>query len=209
MHEILLATANPDKAREMEEILSACEAPGSPGLIRWRRLAEFPGLPQPVENGETFLANARLKALHYARHTGLWTIADDSGLEVDALGGDPGVRSARYAGEPSNAKANNALLVRNLAGIPAGQRTARFRCAAVLAAPDQTLASAEGTVEGRIVDEPRGTNGFGYDPHFWIDAAGMTAAEMPPDRKHAVSHRGQALRRLRQQLQSLMADRTA
>jgi len=209
MHEILLATANPDKAREMEEILSACEAPGSPGLIRWRRLAEFPGLPQPVEDGETFLANARLKALHYARHTGLWAIADDSGLEVDALGGDPGVRSARYAGEPSNAKANNALLVRNLAGIPAGQRTARFRCAAVLAAPDQTLASAEGTVEGRIVDEPRGTNGFGYDPHFWIDAAGMTAAEMPPDRKHAVSHRGQALRRLRQQLQSLMADRTA
>ena len=209
MHEILLATANPDKAREMEEILSACDAPGSPGLIRWRRLAEFPGLPQPVEDGETFLANARLKALHYARHTGLWAIADDSGLEVDALGGDPGVRSARYAGEPSNAKANNALLVRNLAGIPAGQRTARFRCAAVLAAPDQTLASAEGTVEGRIVDEPRGTNGFGYDPHFWIDAAGMTAAEMPPDRKHAVSHRGQALRRLRQQLQSLMADRTA
>ena len=178
MHEILLATANPDKAREMEEILSACGAPGSPGLIRWRRLAEFPGLPQPVEDGETFLANARLKALHYARHTGLWTIADDSGLEVDALGGDPGVRSARYAGEPSNAKANNALLVRNLTGIPAGQRTARFRCAAVLAAPDQTLASAEGTVEGRIVDEPRGTNGFGYDPHFWIDAAGMTAAEI-------------------------------
>ena len=206
MREILLATANPDKAREMEEILSACGASLPP--IRWRRLAEFPGLPQPVEDGETFLANARLKALHYARHTGLWTIADDSGLEVDALGGDPGVRSARYAGEPSNAKANNALLVRNLAGIPAGQRTARFRCAAVLAAPDQTLASAEGTVEGRIVDEPRGTNGFGYDPHFWIDAAGMTAAEMPPDRKHAVSHRGQALRRLRQQLQSLMADRS-
>ena len=206
MREILLATANPDKAREMEEILSACGASLPP--IRWRRLAEFPGLPQPVEDGETFLANARLKALHYARHTGLWTIADDSGLEVDALGGDPGVRSARYAGEPSNAKANNALLVRNLAGIPAGQRTARFRCAAVLAAPDQILASAEGTVEGRIVDEPCGTNGFGYDPHFWIDAAGMTAAEMPPDRKHAVSHRGQALRRLRQQLQSLMADRS-
>jgi len=206
MREILLATANPDKAREMEEILSACGASLPP--IRWRRLAEFPGLPQPVEDGETFLANARLKALHYARHTGLWTIADDSGLEVDALGGDPGVRSARYAGEPSNAKANNALLVRNLAGIPAGQRTARFRCAAVLAAPDQILASAEGTVEGRIVDEPRGTNGFGYDPHFWIDAAGMTAAEMPPDRKHAVSHRGQALRRLRQQIAPLLVAET-
>jgi len=207
MREILLATANPDKAREMEEILSAWEAGLPP--IRWRRLSEFPGIPQPVEDGETFLANARLKARHYARHIGLWTIADDSGLEVDALGGQPGVHSARYAGEPANAKANNALLVRKLAQVPAGQRTARFRCAAVLAAPDRILASAEGTVEGRIVDEPRGTNGFGYDPHFWIDAAGMTAAEMPPDRKHAVSHRGQALRRLRQQLAALVADRSA
>ena len=207
MHEILLATANPDKAREVEEILSAGETGLPP--IRWRRLFEFPSVPQPVEDGETFLANARLKALHYARHTGLWTIADDSGLEVDALGGQPGLRSARYAGEPANAEANNALLVRKLAQVPAGRRTARFRCAAVLAAPDRILASAEGTVEGRIVDEPRGTNGFGYDPHFWIDAAGMTAAEMPPDRKHAVSHRGQALRRLRQQLQTLLADRTA
>ena len=206
MREILLATANPDKAREMEEILSAGEAGLPP--IRWRRLAEFPGLPQPLEDGETFLANARLKALHYARHTGLWTIADDSGLEVDALGGDPGVRSARYAGSPASAGANNALLVSKLAGIPAVRRTARFRCAAVLAAPDRVLAAAEGAVEGRIVDQPRGANGFGYDPHFWIEAAGMTAAEMPPDRKHAVSHRGQALRRLRQQIAPLLAAET-
>ncbi|HSW44626.1 MAG TPA: RdgB/HAM1 family non-canonical purine NTP pyrophosphatase [Phycisphaerae bacterium] len=203
MREILLATGNPDKAREMEEILSACEAGLPP--VRWRRLSEFPGIPEPIEDGETFLANAKLKALHYARHGGLWTIADDSGLEVDALGGAPGVRSARYAGEPSNPKANNALLVRNLTGVPAERRSARFRCAVVLATQGQVLASAEGAVEGRIIDEPRGTNGFGYDPHFWIDEAGMTAAEMTSERKHAISHRGQALRGLRDLLPAIMA----
>ena len=202
MREILLATGNPNKAREMAEILSACKGGLPP--VRWRRLAEFPGIPEPVEDGETFLANARLKALHYAQRTGLWTIADDSGLEVDALGGEPGVRSARYAGEPSNTKANNALLMRNLAGVPPERRTARFHCAVVLADPTRVLAAAEGTVEGRIVDEPRGTNGFGYDPHFWIDEAGMTTAEMDSDRKHAVSHRGRALRQLREKLTALL-----
>lgn len=203
MREILLATGNHNKAREMMEILSV----GNEGLpaVGWRELSEFAGIPEAVEDGETFLANATLKALHYARHTGLWTIADDSGLEVDALGGQPGVRSARYAGEPSNAKANNALLIRNLAGVPAERRTARFHCAVVLADATHALASAEGTVEGRIVDEPMGTNGFGYDPHFWIDEAGMTTAQMSSDRKHAISHRGRALRRLREHLPALLA----
>ena len=207
MREILLATGNRDKAKEMIEILSACEAGLPP--IRWRLLAEFPGLPEAVEDGATFMDNATRKAMHYARQTGLWTLADDSGLEVDALGGAPGVRSARYAGEPSNAKANNALLVRNLAGVPAERRTARFHCAVVLADPARVLAAAEGTVEGRIVDEPRGTNGFGYDPHFWIDGAAMTAAEMSSEQKHAVSHRGQALRKLRDRLPTVLADSLA
>jgi XTP/dITP diphosphohydrolase len=135
----------------------------------------------------------------------LWTIADDSGLEVDVLGGAPGIRSARYAGEPSNTRANNALLVHNLAGVPVERRTARFRCAVVLADTHHLLASAEGTVEGRIIDEPRGTNGFGYDPHFQVEEVGMTAAEMPPEQKHALSHRGQALRRLREHLPALLA----
>jgi len=203
MREILLATGNPDKAHEMEEILSAGTINLPP--IHWRRLTEFPGISEPIEDGDTFLANAEIKARHYARHTGLWTIADDSGLEVDALDGAPGIRSARYAGEPSNTRANNALLVHNLAGVPAEHRTARFHCAVVLVDAHHLLASAEGTVEGRIIDQPRGTNGFGYDPHFWVEEAGMTAAEMPPEQKHAMSHRGQALRRLREFLPALLA----
>ena len=203
MREILLATGNPDKAREMAEILSEVSA-GAPLPVRWRRLADFDDLYEPVEDGVTFLANAQIKASHYARLTGLWTIADDSGLEVDALGGEPGVRSARYAGEDVGYQANNALLVRRLAGFPEEKRSARFRCAMVLSDGEKVLASAEGTAEGRIVDEPRGVNGFGYDPHFWVCQAGMTMAEMSPQDKHAISHRGQALRRLREKLAALL-----
>ncbi|HPD29592.1 MAG TPA: RdgB/HAM1 family non-canonical purine NTP pyrophosphatase [Phycisphaerae bacterium] len=206
MREILLATGNAGKAREMKEILSGvgdeiCRR------VRWRHLQEFTGWPEAIEDGRTFLENAQSKALYYARLSGLWTIADDSGLEVDALGGEPGVRSARYAGEPKSDQANNALLVERLAGVPDDQRTARFRCAVALADGRQVLASAEGTVEGRIIDHPRGANGFGYDPHFLVVSAGMTAAEMPPEQKHAVSHRGQALRKLAVQLAALLSER--
>ena len=204
MCEILLATGNPGKAREMSEILSATDAEVF-RQVRWRHLREFSGWPEPVEDGETFLANAELKARHYSALSGRWTIADDSGLEVDALGGEPGVRSARYAGEPKSDKANNALLIQRLAGVPEERRTARFRCAAVLASGDRILASAQGTVEGRIIDSPRGSNGFGYDPHFLVDGTGLTAAEMPSERKHAISHRGQALRRLAAELAVLLA----
>lgn len=221
MREILLATGNPGKAKEMREILSGPEH----GRICWRHLSEFADRhwPEPIENGETFMANAEIKARHYARLSGLWTIADDSGLRVDALGGEPGVRSARYAGEPRSDAANNALLIRKLAGVPEERRTARFCCAVALAgwtsprerrassppglpsADDiQVLAQAEGTAEGRIIDEPRGTNGFGYDPHFWVPRFAMTTAEMAPDRKHAISHRGQALRLLREKLATLI-----
>lgn len=207
MREILLATGNAGKAREMKEILSGvgdeiCRR------VRWRHLQEFTGWPEAIEDGRTFLENAQSKALYYARLSGLWTIADDSGLEVDALGGEPGVRSARYAGEPKSDQANNALLVERLAGVPDDQRTARFRCAVALADGRQVLASAEGTVEGRIIDHPRGANGFGYDPHFLVVSAGMTAAEMPPEQKHAVSHRGQALRKLAVQLAALLSERS-
>lgn len=208
MREILLATGNPGKAREMREIIGG-EAAGIADLpiaIHWRMLSEFvtAGWPEPIEDGATFLANAEIKARHYARLSGLWTIADDSGLVVDALGGEPGVRSARYAGEPKDDAANNALLVRKLAGVPAEQRTARFCCAVVLCDGARVLASAEGTVEGRIIDTPRGTNGFGYDPHFFIDDAGRTTAEMSPDEKHAISHRGKALRKLHDRLAALL-----
>jgi len=202
VREILLATGNPGKAKEMREILGEA-GDGLPGGIRWRRLSEFEGWPEPVEDGDTFRANAEIKARHYARLSGMWTIADDSGLEVDALNGGPGVRSARYAGMPRSDQANNALLVERLAGVPAERRSARFRCVVVLSDGEKVLADGEGTVEGQIIDRPRGHNGFGYDPHFWIAPAGMTAAEMPPDQKNAISHRGQALRRLREALRSL------
>jgi len=203
MREILLATGNPKKAREMREILRGAEPSGT---IRWRLLSEFPDAPEAVEDGTTFAANAEMKAHHYARWSGLWTIADDSGLEVDALGGEPGVFSARFAGEPCNDAANNALLIQRLAGVPPERRTARFRCVVVLSDGRQVLASAEGVVQGRIIDTPLGTNGFGYDPHFWVEEAGMTTAQMSPERKHAISHRGQALRRLREQLAPLLEE---
>ena len=207
MREILLATGNPGKAREMGEILSGAD-PAVFRTVRWRHLREFVGWPEAVEDGATFLANAEMKARHYAGLSGLWTIADDSGLEVDAVGGEPGVRSARYAGEPKSDQANNALLIKRLASVPDERRTARFRCAVVLAGGGKVLASAEGAVEGRIVDTPRGTNGFGYDPHFWFEAAGKTMAEMLPEQKHAVSHRGQALRRPAAELSRLLAAET-
>lgn len=199
--EILLATGNPGKAREFAEILSGAAVP-----VSWRTLGEYASAawPEPVEDGATFMANAEKKALHYARLSGLWTIADDSGLEVDALGGEPGVRSARYAGEPKDDAANNRLLIERLSGVPEAARTAWFRCAVVLADPSAVLAGAEGRVEGRIIDQPRGANGFGYDPHFLVVEAGLTTAEMTPARKHAISHRGQALSALAVKLARLL-----
>lgn len=206
MREILLATGNPGKAGEMQQILT-----GGGRLresVRWRLLSEFPDWPEPVENGDTFAANAEIKARHYARLSGLWTIADDSGLEVDALGGEPGVRSARFAGDPRDDRRNNALLIERLADVPDDQRTARFRCHVVLADDDHVLASAAGTFEGRIIDRPRGRNGFGYDPHFFVPSQGRTAAEMDPDLKNRLSHRGEALRNLSLELQSFLANAT-
>lgn len=212
MREILLATGNPGKAKEMSEILAGEALADKPPAARgseqfvWRHLREFADhhWAEPVEDGDTFMANAELKAAYYARLSGLWTIADDSGLVVDALGGEPGVRSARYAGEPKSDQANNALLIRRLAGVPDARRSARFCCAVVLSDGQRVLARAEGKVEGRIIDVPRGTNGFGYDPHFWVDRFEMTTAEMAPDQKHAISHRGQALRQLREELAKLL-----
>lgn len=207
MREILLATGNPDKAREMEEILSFASAQGELA-IRWRRLAEFPDVHEPVEDGATFHANAELKARSYALQTGLWTIADDSGLEVDALDGEPGVRSARYAGDKADYQANNRLLLDRLRSVPADRRSARFRCAMVLTDGHTLLARAEGTVEGRIAGTPRGNRGFGYDPLFFVPEFGLTMAELAPEQKHAISHRGQALRRLRDQLEALLNENT-
>lgn len=190
MNRIVVATANPGKLAEIRAILSdvPCEFVAMDAF----------GLAPPVEDGATFEENALIKARACVRTTHLPALADDSGLEVDALDGAPGVRSARFAGEPSDDAANNAKLIRELAGVPAGRRTARFVCAAALVRPHGVEVVVRGVMEGRIVETPRGTNGFGYDPHFVSVAAGdeRTNAELSPEEKDALSHRGAAFRQL-------------
>jgi XTP/dITP diphosphohydrolase len=197
MIEILLATHNVGKVREIRQL-----AAGRDWL--WHSLDDFPGVPEAVEDADTLADNAMRKALHYAEATGLPTLADDSGLEVDCLGGAPGVLSARYAGRPHDDAANNQKLVAALEGVPPGQRTARFYCAMVLARPNEVLAETRGAVEGVIIDEPRGANGFGYDPHFLIPSLGKTMAELPAQEKNALSHRGQALRAMLPEIARLL-----
>ncbi len=197
---ILVATGNAGKLREIAALLTDLPA-------EWVGLDAFDAMPEPVEDGDTFLANATKKALHYARFTGVLTLVDDSGLEVDALDGAPGVISARYAGTPSDDKANNAKLIAALAGIPAEQRTARFRCVLVAVQEDRVVATTDGTVEGRIIDEPRGDNGFGYDPHFFLPERGKTTAELPPEEKNRISHRGKAVRAMKEKLIAILEER--
>ncbi len=184
---IVVATTNPGK---LGEVLAVFNMAGA----RMRALSEFPPYPEPVEDGTTFAANAALKACYYSRMTGHWALADDSGLVVDALDGAPGIRSARYAGTRGDDQANNAKLIQALAGIPDDRRSARFRCAVALADGETVLATAEGVIEGRIIDHRRGRNGFGYDPHFLVPELGLTTAELTPEEKNRRSHRGQALR---------------
>ena len=188
---LVAATGNRAKLAELERLLAG---------IGWEVVAQAAlGVESPPEDGLTFIENAIIKARHAAARTGRPALADDSGLVVDALGGAPGVHSARYAGEGSDDAANNEKLVRALAGVLPEERTARFECAVVwMRHPsDPVPIIARGTWAGRVLDAPRGTNGFGYDPLFLDPAAGLTAAELPPDRKDALSHRGQALRALR------------
>lgn len=199
---LLVATSNPGKLREFERALARAgwSAVGLDALP-----AAAAELPEPEETGETFAANARLKAEAYSRRTDLPTLADDSGLEVDALGGAPGVRSARWGGPGlDDAGRNRALLdaLRDVADPAA--RTARFRCALALARAGRTLGVFEGAVEGRIAFEERGTRGFGYDPLFHHPPFAATFGEVDPDRKRAVSHRGRALDALLAALDALL-----
>lgn len=197
--EILIATSNRGKLREIRDGLGNCD-------VRWRTLADYAGVSEPDEESETFLGNAIAKARYYSVRIGLWTLADDSGLQVDALGGAPGVRSARYAGLTADDAANNAKLIAALKDVPPERRTARFCCAVALVDGDIVLATAEGAVEGLIIDEPRGCNGFGYDPHFLVPELGITTAEMPPEQKNRISHRGQALRLIRPRIVALLGE---
>lgn len=184
---LLIASRNRGKVREIGAMLATAG-------IRVMNLDDFDELDECIEDGETFEHNARKKALHYASLTGMYALADDSGIEVDALGGRPGVYSARYAGPDANDTANNARLVEELRDIDEEERTARYRAVIVLASPGEVLCTSQGTLEGRIIDQPRGTGGFGYDPHFLLPDRDMTTAEITADEKNAISHRGQALR---------------
>ena len=193
---ILVATSNPKKVDEIRGALA-------PMGITVVSLADagHTGIPEPDETERTFAGNARLKAIAYAKATGHTVLADDSGLEVDALGGEPGVDSAIWAGTEGDRAArdarNNAKLVAALRRVPAQARTARFVCTMCVASPDgRVLAESRGSVEGSIVDEPRGANGFGYDPHFLVSALGRTTAELQPQEKNSISHRGQASREI-------------
>ena len=191
--QLVIATGNPGKAREFREMLGA-------DRIQWSDLSAHSGVPGVEETGHTFRANACLKATHYATALRSWAMADDSGLVVDALGGKPGVLSARWAsinGAGSGDADNNALLLKQLDGVPDAQRTARFGCVLALADPEgRIILTAQDAVEGVMLREPRGRNGFGYDPLFFIPALGRTSAELEPDEKHAISHRGRAGREL-------------
>ena len=178
MNTLVVATHNAHKLREIGELL--------PG---WDICGEDSGAE---ETAETFVGNARIKARAIApRHPGAWVMADDSGLEVAALGGAPGVRSARYAGRDGDTPANNALLLRNLSGVL--DRRARFTCAIVLVAPDGTEHEVEGHCPGHIAEKPSGAGGFGYDPLFVPDGYDHSFAELSPEEKNAISHRGRAL----------------
>ena len=188
---LVCASANPDKVREINEILASC------GVVLEPRPATVPDVE---ENADTLEGNARLKAVAIAQATGVGALADDTGLEVDALGGAPGVRSARYAGEPSNSAANIAKLLSELNALGASsveQRRARFRTVVLVRWPDGSETIAEGTVSGTIALEQHGSGGFGYDPVFVPDEGdGRTFAEMDTSEKHLISHRGRALRSL-------------
>ena len=189
---LLLGSANQGKLRELRTILD-----GLP--VELVGLAEV-GLgdpPEVEETGDTFLENALLKARAYAAWSGLAAVADDSGLEVDALGGAPGVRSARYAGQGAGDQANLDKLLAELSGVPPERRTARFRCAAVLYDSGQGTWHAEAAWEGRVLEAPRGSGGFGYDPVFVPDGWDKTSAEVDQATKDAASHRGKAFRALR------------
>ena len=198
--QILLATLNAGKLREIEHEMRKANLPD----MKIQTLAILPAPQNVTEDRPTFLGNAVKKARDYANQSGMLTLADDSGLSVDALAGEPGVLSARYAGEPCNDAANNAKLLQALAGVSIANRTAKFVCAMALAAPTATIAVAQAWVEGLILSEPRGANGFGYDPLFLIPTLGQTTAELPLDQKSALSHRGQAIRKMIALLQTVI-----
>jgi XTP/dITP diphosphohydrolase len=188
---LLLATANPDKARELAGLLRGID-------LELRTLSDFPAVAPVAETGATLEENAVLKARAAFETTGLPALADDTGLEVEALDGRPGVMTARYAGERATYEDNWRRLLREMEGVPAARRGARFLTVIALYRGDGRILLFTGTADGRILESPRGRGGFGYDPVFYVPAAGKSFAEMTPDEKGRWSHRGDALRKLRE-----------
>ena len=184
---LLVATTNQDKLREIRSLLASVN-------VELITLRDLPAVPEPEETGETFQENARLKARYYSAASGLMTIAEDSGLVIDSLGGEPGVRSARFLRPDASYAERFDVILRRLAEHPDRGRAARFLCAATVVDDDRILFETVGTIEGEIADAPRGSGGFGYDPIFFYPPYGMTLAQVSEDSKLAVAHRGEAFR---------------
>ena len=200
---ILVATTNPGKIAELRAMLDLD--------IEWLGLSDFGDIDEIEEDGTTFAENARKKAAGYAKAAGLWTIADDSGLVVDALGGAPGVKSARFSGEKWKGDDRTLIDHRNVAkvlellkGLPEEKRTAKFVCCLSLASPERILVETEGTLEGLITNREIGENGFGYDPIFFVPHLNKTVAQLTREEKNAISHRGNAIRKLKPLLEKLL-----
>jgi XTP/dITP diphosphohydrolase len=188
--EVVIATRNPGKFREIKAILSSLP-------LKFLSLEDFPDIPEVVEDGATFAENAGKKAKTIADFTGRPAIADDSGLAVDALQGRPGVFSSRYAGEGATDRERCQKLLEEMASIPEGKRQARFVCAMAVALPRGRMEVVEGECRGRVTSAPRGKRGFGYDPIFFVPQFGKTMAELEPEEKNRISHRGRALEKLK------------
>ena len=200
-HKILVASTNPGKIAELRAMLDAD--------VQWLGLCDFDPISEIEEDGVTFAQNARKKALGYARATGCWTIADDSGLVIDALDGAPGVKSARFSGAKDKDRTlldhkNMAKALELLETVRQEKRSARFVCHLCLASPEKILIESEGVLEGFITEQQEGQNGFGYDPIFFVPGLKKTVAQLTPDEKNAVSHRGNAIRKLKPQLNELL-----
>lgn len=188
--EIVLATGNKNKLREFREILST----GGMTIVPQK---EFENCPEVIEDGKTFAENALIKARAISKHTNRITIADDSGLEVDALDGAPGIYSARFAGEDADDDQNNQKLLKELEGVPEERRGARFTCVIAIVSPSGQERTVEGNYPGRIINQIRGTGGFGYDPVFLDPVSGLTYSEMTAEQKNAISHRSRAILELK------------
>jgi XTP/dITP diphosphohydrolase len=202
---ILVATTNPGKMVELAAMLNA------DADVEWVSLKSFPGIPEVVEDGVTFAENAAKKALGYAKETGLWTIADDSGLVIDALDGAPGVMSARFSGARPDKQDRSLIDHQNIQkvlelmkSVSAEKRTARFVCSICMASPEKILLETQGTFEGVITENECGENGFGYDPILMIPELEKTSAQLTPEQKNKISHRGKAIERLRPLLTTLL-----